>query len=242
MIDPVQVESMIVDSVSQDEYRLKKLAFTPDVFYDIGANVGGVTLFAATLFPSTKIVAVEPEEENYRELVRQTEHLPNVVTIQAALAADKQVYRCPTSPGVGNWIFNSKSSLTYVKDWVLSDVPAVTLDELYAEHGGDRYVVKLDCESGEMMVVTHEPSRQMIANAEYLAGEFHLWGRTHDMLRDAMKEFMWWVYELQTTHNVDAEFRGGMAMLYATRRAPPGNQNDWEDVIHTQEKCKEGNP
>ena len=233
MIDPVQVQSMIHDSQS-DEYRLKSLTFTPDVIYDVGANVGGVTLLAAELYPDTKIVAVEPEEENYGMLVQKTRHLPNVVTVRAALAAEQQVYRCPSSPGVGNWIFNSKSSPTYVEEWVPCDVPAVTLDELHAEHGGEHYVLKLDCESGELMLLTHQPSRKMALGAEYLAGEFHLWAKTHVILQEMMKRFLWWVYELSTTHNVDAEFRGGMAMVYATRREPPGAKNLWEDVVHLQ--------
>ena len=238
MIDQVQVEAMVRDSQA-DEYRLRTLAFESDVIYDIGACVGSFTLFAASIFPKSVIVAVEPEPDNYATLVKNTAHLPNVVTIQAALSADAEVHRCPTSPGIGNWIFNSPSSPTYTEDWPVCDVPVVTLDELVAQYGGDRYLVKLDCESGELMVVTHQPSRNAAWNAAYLVGEFHLWGTTHKMLQEMLGGFLWWLYELSTTHNVDVQLRGGVAMIYATKRVTPGQKNDWQEVLRLQREEEE---
>ncbi len=236
MIDPTQEEAMLRNSADSDEYRLKSLDFIPDVFYDIGANVGGVTILAASLFPDTIIVAVEPEEENYRALVKNTKHLSNVTTVNAALTAENKVYRCPTSPGIGNWIFNSESSPTFVQDWVVSDVPGISLDQLLLEHGGEKPAIKLDCESGEMMVITHHPSRKASFKFEYLAGEFHLWGSTHSILQELMRKFLWWIYQMSMTHDVDVEFRGGMAMVYATKRAVPDGENSWEHVLKLQEK------
>jgi len=238
MIDLIQAEAMIRDSAASDEYRFKSLSFVPDVFYDIGANVGGVTLHVASLFPDIKIVAVEPQEDNYQSLVENTKHLPNVVPVNAAMVADAKVYRCPTSPGIGNWIFNSESSPTFVEDWVVSDVAAVTLDQLYEKYGGTRRVVKVDCESGELMLLTHKPSKRAAFDAEYFAGEFHLWGSTHNVLKDMMRKFLWWLYQFSMTHNVDVELRGGMAMVFATKRAVADGENNWEDVLKLQEKSE----
>ena len=240
MIDPVQAAAMLTDS-RDDEYRLRMLAFQPDVIYDIGACVGGFALWAAEVFPDATIVSVEPQEDNYRVLVDNTAHLPQVVTVHAALAADKQVSYHPNSPGIGNWIFVSESSPTYDAETTRTcEVTAITLDELYVTYGGQRYVVKLDCESGEMMIVTHKPSRRIATGAAYLTGEFHLWGRTHEILTGAMRQFFWWLYTLQTTHDVDAAFRGGMAMIYATRRPGADMANDWDDVVQLMDEQANG--
>lgn len=235
MIDPLQVQAMIRDSAASDEYHLRDLSFTPDVVYDIGANVGGVTLFASSLFPEAKIIAVEPEDENYQMLVENTKHLPNVIPIKAALTAEKKVYRCPTSPGIGNWIFNSESSPTFVSDWVECGVQSVTLDQLYEQYGGEQCLLKVDCESGELMLVTHKPSKKTTFKMAYLAGEFHLWGRTHDILKTMMRDFLWWLYQLSMTHDVDVKLCGGMAKVAATKRAVPDNKNSWEHVLKLQE-------
>lgn len=239
MIDMVQVAALIRDAKSEDEYKLGEyksriMSLAPDVIYDVGACVGGFTLFASELFPRAKIVAVEPEEENYRMLVENTKHLPNVAPVHAALSAEEQIYYHPNSPGIANWIFVSKTSPTYIDGLPACKIPTVTLDQLYALYGGNRYVVKLDCESAELMIVTHLPSRKMVAGASYLAGEFHLWGRTHEILQETMRGFLWWVYELSTTSNVHAEFRGGMAMIHAERRVSLDSKNEWEDVLKTQ--------
>lgn len=235
MIDPTQSEALIRDS-RLDEYRLRLLDFEPDVIYDIGACVGGFALFAADLFPDAMIVCVEPEEDNYRILLDNIGGLPKIVAIRAALSPESEIYRCPTSPGIGNWIFNSPSSPTFVPDWVrCEELKAVTLDSLVSQYGGNRYLVKLDCESGELMVLTHQPSRRAVLGAAYLAGEFHLWGTSHDMLHRMLGDFLWWLYELSTTHNVDAQLRGGVAMVWATMRTPPEARNQWEDVLKLQE-------
>jgi len=86
------------------------------------------------------------------------------------------------------------------------------------------------------MLPTHKPSKMATYGAAYLAGEFHLWGATHDILQEMMKKFLWWLYQLSMTHNVDVEFRGGMAMVYATKRVVPDGENSWEHVLKLQAK------
>lgn len=39
-----------------------------DTFYDVGANVGLYSLYCASIHPTVKVVAFEPEAENYRRL------------------------------------------------------------------------------------------------------------------------------------------------------------------------------
>ena len=44
-----------------DCYKLRTIKFTPNVFIDIGSNVGVAARLARELFPNALIVCVEPE-------------------------------------------------------------------------------------------------------------------------------------------------------------------------------------
>ena len=48
-----------------DCYALRRLAFAPEVIFDIGANVGAFTSYARFMFPHAKIISVEPDPRNF---------------------------------------------------------------------------------------------------------------------------------------------------------------------------------
>ena len=215
-VTQTEIDAMIFGS-SLDEYGLKDVPFVPDVFYDIGANIGGVTLLAAELFPNTKIIAVEPQPDNYAAMLQVTGHLPNVVRLNKALGLGP-VYQVPESPGTGNWIFVNETGPSYTESMIPADVESVTLSALMEEYGGDKVIVKLDCESGELMVLYHEPSKQALLSASWIGIEFHLWGATHELHEQVVRDVTMFLYELAKTHNVKADLHGECVNLIAGRR------------------------
>jgi len=58
-----------------------------DVFYDIGANIGIYSLYAAALFPKMKIYAFEPMEANYETLhkLRKYNEFGNITPMRYAI-------------------------------------------------------------------------------------------------------------------------------------------------------------
>lgn len=58
-----------------------------ETFYDIGANIGLYSLFAASLFPHSKIYAFEPMISNFIKIIfnRDTNKFENIIPIYAAL-------------------------------------------------------------------------------------------------------------------------------------------------------------
>jgi FkbM family methyltransferase len=62
-------------------------SFDPhDAFFDVGANVGIYSLYAASLFPEMKIVAFEPHPENYIALLRNVAlNCFNILPLQWAI-------------------------------------------------------------------------------------------------------------------------------------------------------------
>jgi len=57
----------------------------PGTIIDAAGNIGLATVYFAEKYPNTKIIAIEPDENNFRFLQKNTEAYPNVVAINAAL-------------------------------------------------------------------------------------------------------------------------------------------------------------
>ncbi len=213
-------EQLFLNVGTTDEYLLGKIGFVPDVVYDIGADVGSVTTLAHRLYPSAKIVAVEPNPWSYPRLAKRFQDVPQVIPIRAAVGVGPLYEPIKAEPL--HWLVVGREAPTWNPAWPLSDVPAVMLDELYAQHGGERYVVKMDCESAEQAVVTHEPSRKMIFGSAYFCAEFHFWGHTHDKMLGAIDDLTRFLFWLGQTHTIYTYSYGACMHVWAKRRGADG--------------------
>ena len=84
-------DSVVGEIFREHEYRIVEsiIASASDPILDIGAHAGFFTLYARTLNPTVRIVAVEPEPGNFELLEKHLEEneIVNVDVIKAALAA-----------------------------------------------------------------------------------------------------------------------------------------------------------
>lgn len=210
-------EAMFLASGPGDEYRFGKLNFAPDVIYDIGADCGTVTMFAHGLFPQAKIVAVEPNPWSFPRLAKNAAGIPQIVAVNAAVGQEPLFEpKQPCEPL--HWLVVSRDAPTWDENLVPSSVPAIGLDELYATHGGERYAVKLDIETGEVGIMRHGPSRQVLVNSAYFAAELHFWGRTHDDMMGAVDTIQRFLFDLAQTHTVYTYGYGACGHVWAKRR------------------------
>ena len=70
----------------RNEYDIKLPSTnSPTVIIDAGANIGFTTLFFAKKYPMATIFSLEPNQENFELLTRNTSRYPNIKPIQAAL-------------------------------------------------------------------------------------------------------------------------------------------------------------
>ncbi len=200
-----------------DEYRLGKLTFTPDVIYDIGADFGTITLTAHGLYPEAKIIAVEPNLWSYPRLIKNTKNIPEIIPIRAALGQGKLYEAGPQTKPL-HWMVVNRDAPTWRENLIPCDVPAVMLDDLYAKYGGENYVVKMDCESGEFAAINHEPSRQMIINSSFFAAELHLWGTTHEAMMEVVETTQKFLFLLAQTHTIYMKYYGACMHVWADKR------------------------
>lgn len=210
-----EMESYIFGG-SQDEYELGTLDFTPDVIYDIGADVGSVTRCAHKLHPAAKIIAVEPNPFTFPVLAEYAAGIPEVVPVNAAIGIG-QMYE-PVEAGHLHWLVVGKDAPTWSEKWVPSKVPSLMLDDLYREHGGEQFVVKADCESAEYCLLTHEPSTEIIRQAAYFAAEFHIWARHGKDVPVVANTTMMWLWHLAQTHTIRLKMIGACIHVWARKR------------------------
>jgi len=165
--------------VAEDCYGLRSLRFVPDVVFDVGANVGTFTRFARSLWPETKIIAVEPDPLNCAHFNKfsldpKTKLIPAAIGLgfvfHATTAANGsgEVYM---SPGLGY----PTEKLIKDPNFEGSSVPAITLEEVILPNWkpGQKAVLKIDCEGAENSIWTHLGSMKALQSMDYVAIELH---------------------------------------------------------------------
>jgi FkbM family methyltransferase len=147
-----------IDSFVNEEVFVGKMieAVQPgDVFYDIGANVGTVSLIIASKHRDTDVTvhAFEPEPANVDHLRKNIE-LNNASNVQAhdlAFGAESGTTRLfvegETGSGCHSLVAKSESSAPSI------EVRVVTGSEFAREIGSPPDIMKIDVEGGEMQVL-----------------------------------------------------------------------------------------
>ena len=126
------------------------------VFVDVGAHCGMFTLLASSLVgPQGKVLAFEPSRREYDRLTANIalNGLTNVIASPCAVAAEAgEVQLLIAEAGhAGHNTTSKRFAYPAVKLAEAVNVPTLTLDGFFAEHGLDRCdVIKMDIEGGEL--------------------------------------------------------------------------------------------
>jgi len=157
----------------------------PDVVVDLGSNAGYSVLYFKSVYPSARIIAVEPHPQTFERLKLNTAHLADVDLINAAVtdyAGKATLYY-----GKKSWA----AALTASNDRPASAVvPAITLRDLTEELGLTKIdLLKIDIEGAEDQVLASSAS--ILKHTRLVIFEYHqehhrdtLW-----MVLDKLPEF-----------------------------------------------------
>jgi FkbM family methyltransferase len=132
-----------------EEYDLSFLNLYPKIILDLGANVGYTSIFFANCYPGSRILSVEPEENNFKMLKENTRPYQNIVPIHAAVWYKNQRLQIK-NPKAEKWEFQ----VGEVKDETCSVmVNALTMDDLIKITGKNTIdILKIDIEGAEVEV------------------------------------------------------------------------------------------
>lgn len=122
------------------------LQLNPRLIIDGGANVGYASVFFANKYPRARIIAVEPEESNYRLLKENTSAYPNITPVKGALWYKETTLNIKSLPVDSKWDFKVEGADSKGGGQVKSFV----LDKLSNHEQID--ILKLDIEGAEKEV------------------------------------------------------------------------------------------
>ena len=154
-----------------DDYRVKDCGGW-ECIVDLGANVGLFTALGSQL--SRRVVAYEPNPDNARHLRVNCEGRPGVEIVEGAVAGQSGTLRLFRPRQAKHTAVNSAfhASSEFVSD-EYDDVPAITLDELFAKHAIGRCdLLKIDVEGAEYDIL-YNASDATLARIVRIHGEYH---------------------------------------------------------------------
>mgnify|MGYP002620241390 CR=1 FL=1 len=129
----------------EKEHKLD-IQIQPKLIIDAGANIGLSTIYFAEKYPSSKIIAIEPEDSNYAMLELNTKDYSNIEIKKAAVWNINDVQLAINDRGEGKWGF----TVEHMSENHHSSVMTVTVDALLKHSEFEEIdILKLDVEGAE---------------------------------------------------------------------------------------------
>lgn len=148
--------AILYEVLARGSYRIDARDLAPDAvetIVDAGANVGITALYFASRYRKARIIAIEPNPENFALLAANTAGEPRIVPIMAALTGTPVESVIVRTSGPA-WGYTTSATGPGVR------VPALTPAELMQRHAIARVdLFKIDIEGGE---------REVFANGAFL--------------------------------------------------------------------------
>lgn len=138
---------------------------------DAGAHIGSSSLFYASQYPGARILAIEPDAGNFRQLVKNTAGHPTITPIQAAVF-HRSTNVAIVNPGDLPWGFQVEP-VTAEKGEVAPTVHARTLPEFMEIAGFSGIdLLKMDIEGAERDIFA-APTETWLPRVRFLVVELH---------------------------------------------------------------------
>jgi FkbM family methyltransferase len=153
------------------EYELPDVECATTII-DCGANIGLSAIFFAQRYPGADIIAIEPEETNFRLLKRNTSPYGRIVPLQAALWRSNGTIDV-VDPGEGKWAYRVAQAHDAQDVRVNGQrVEAVTVDTVMERFGLSHVdILKMDIEGAEKEVFEGAPP--WLSKVGMIAVELH---------------------------------------------------------------------
>jgi len=126
----------------------------PITIVDAGANIGLASIYFANKYPSAKIIAIEPEESNFKLLRENVAPYINIIPVQAALWHKNEEINL-VDPGLGKWGFMTEEQDASENPLGVfcHPVMAMTIDKIIDDYELDKIdILKVDIEGAEREV------------------------------------------------------------------------------------------
>lgn len=118
----------------------------PAVIVDGGANIGLATLALKNLYPLAKIICIEPDPQNYVQLLKNIAPYQNVSAVNAGLWHKEAHLKISDKYNMGKWGMVTEE----VDEQAEDTISTITVDQLMTKFSLERIdILKLDIETAE---------------------------------------------------------------------------------------------
>ncbi|NIJ51563.1 FkbM family methyltransferase [Dyadobacter arcticus] len=155
------------------EYNIK-LDFEPQTIVDGGANIGLCSVYFKNKYPSARIIAIEPDDENFEMLRKNTAGYRDIHLKKAGLWCKNLRTRTVDKYGLGKWGMVTEE-VTDLEDG--HDLPfnTITINDLVQEFNLEFIdVLKMDIETAEKQVFS-ENFENWLPKTKVIIIELHDW-------------------------------------------------------------------
>jgi FkbM family methyltransferase len=119
--------------------------FNPELIIDAGANVGYSSIWFSLRFPEAKILAIEPEEENFQILNKNINSYKKIIPLKSALWFEETFLKIH-NPNAASWAFRTVIGNANES----GNVKTITIPALLESYPGKRIdLLKIDIEGAE---------------------------------------------------------------------------------------------
>ena len=149
------------------EYDLE-VSKEPEWIIDCGANVGYSVIYFANKYANSKIIAIEPDKENFTQLQKNCKPYSNIKLINKAVWPTNTILNL-VDPGIGNWGYQTIEN----SENALFSVETITLDELINQFNIPQIdILKIDIEGGERQLFQSH-YENWLPKVKHIAIELH---------------------------------------------------------------------
>lgn len=168
------------DELYQDIYELEEMDLqSGDVFIDVGANIGFVSLYVAKKYTDAKVFGFEPAPGTFDAFEKNIamNDIENVTAVNKAVngdGRDLELLIMPGDSGASNAFGTKEVVDRFKKDMgaTVVTVSAITIDQVFEEYGISKCkVLKLDCEGAEYEVLRNT---DVLEKIDHIVMELHI--------------------------------------------------------------------
>lgn len=115
------------------------------IIVDAGANIGAASVWFALRFPLAKIIAIEPDKENFRLLSKNSNSFSSIVPYCGAISSRPgELYLKDPKDGAWGYLTSDTSDESSIP------VKAITIEDIFSEKiSGNPFIFKIDIEGAE---------------------------------------------------------------------------------------------
>ena len=166
-------------------------------FLDLGGNIGLVSLYVNKLFPGCKIIALEPDENNYEMMVRnfQLNNLTDATPLLAGIGKKDGFLAAD-----GGLRDNKEWSFSFTETDNANGIAAYSINSLLEKYALEEIdFIKMDVEGAERSIFDNDADLSFLDKVKVLAIEIHDEFNTRDSIYKILKEKNFMVFNSNET-------------------------------------------